>query len=175
MKTLAIILTALTMFLGYTAKSETAIPFSEQPKMGVQTTQPTPDWAQNLVYQGFIKNKFQSVFPEKWRQKLALRQAKRSLDMRYGMGQAIAGLSIAIGIIITTIINYKVGLLLLPLSILGFILSIVGLRKAKWYVRNTWAKRIAIAGVVINSILLLNFLSILVFIFTFKFELSFGH
>lgn len=84
----------------------------------------------------------------------------------YGKGSAIAGLACAVALIASWFISPYLGYFLtIPLLVAGLTLSIVGLVRSKRYAQNRLAKSIAIAGIILNSLLIIFLFSLLAWAF----------
>lgn len=76
-----------------------------------------------------------------------------------GKGLAIAGLALGVATLLAaTTVVYITILGCLPLALLGLTLSIWGLRRARRWRNNRAAIALAIAGIVVNSLVLLGWM-----------------
>lgn len=80
----------------------------------------------------------------------------------YGKGSAIAGLGCAAAVVISWMLSPYLGFFLtIPFALAGLAFSIVARIRARRYYRNSLAAGLALAGIILNGLLLSLFLSLL--------------
>ncbi|MCW5925126.1 MAG: hypothetical protein KIS77_22610 [Saprospiraceae bacterium] len=79
-----------------------------------------------------------------------------------GKGLAISGLTVGLLALLSWFISPYLGFILtIPFGLAGLILSIIGLVRAKRWYRTGLVQGLAIAGIVLNSLLIVLFLALL--------------
>ena len=141
-----------------------SLPFSAE-----ATTRTAPDTASVsqpsfLVKQEGEKHGFLKRFIEK-RLLKRLAKAEKSLGKSSdgdGKWLAISGLALGPLVVLSWFVSPYLGLIVtLPLGLTGLLLSILGLTRARRWYRTGVIQGIAIAGIVLNSLLVVLFLSLL--------------
>lgn len=141
---------------GAVGKSPNSTPV---PTVGVETTpigNPAIEWQKPRMLQPFRSLKYLS----KYLSKLDKKGVGSDSD---GTWLAVSGLVFGVLVIVSWIISPFLGILTtIPLGLIGLLLSIFGLKKARkrWY-RTKAIRAVAIAGIALNGLLLLLFLGLL--------------
>jgi hypothetical protein len=133
-------------FRGHAAIAERFPPAQQlkQPGIPVEKSRQTSMPARRFMAKNIAK--IAAVFPGK----------------SYGKGSAIAGLGCAAAVVVSWLLSPYLGLFLtIPFATAGLILSIMAMSRSRRYYRNKLATGLALAGIILNGLLLGAFFSLL--------------